>query len=545
MTAMAPSLQLQLASLRSLLGLSLLMTTDIDERQIVSLAATATASLAQCPTEAVYLDGTRVLPVGSRVRDLDALDAQLARMSPEGGAVRLAGRTWAYAYPLTGLLTTVGYFVVGALTAPDEHQQFLLRALGQQAGVALVAARLRTSEREAAKQMRVANDMLTRSLAIHRMFTQVAMAGDGEVGIAAALHEITGRPVAIEDRGGGLRVWTGPGRPEPYPPVDAKRRDRLVNRLLAGGEPMVHDGRLVALARTRGDVLGVIALVDAGPPGDEGERIALEHAATVLTTELMRIRSIAETELRIGGDLVDILVSGTSLDAVRHRLDALGCAASALRHTVVVEGRTRRGDEEAFFLGVRRAALDTGLGGLIGRRDSALVMVCPAESSWDRFHAAVRTAMPGGRCRVGVGSSCDSVTDLPRSYREALLALRLQGDRGGGDGVTQFDELGIFRLMSKGDTASIERIVRQWLGPLLDYDVAHNAELTETLGEFLELGGHYAATAKRLSLHPSTLKYRLRRIREISGLDLTDPDVRFNLQTASRAWRTLEAIRRM
>ena len=79
------------------------------------------------------------------------------------------------------------------------------------------------------------------------------------------------------------------------------------------------------------------------------------------------------------------------------------------------------------------------------------------------------------------------------------------------------------------ETASpgfVERIVRQWLGPLLDYDVAHNAELTPTLGEFLELGGHYAAAAKRLSLHPSTLKYRLRRIREISGLDLGDPDGR-------------------
>jgi sugar diacid utilization regulator len=393
--------------------------------------------------------------------------------------------------------------------------------------------------------MSVANDMLTRSLAIHRLFTQVAVAGDGEAGIAAALHEITGRAVVIEDRGGGLRVWNGPGRPESDPRVDSKRRNLLIDRLLASDEPIAHDGRLVALACTGGDVLGVIALVNPASPGNGAERIALEHAATVLTMELMRIRSIAQTELRLGGDLVDILVSGTTLDAVRHRLDALGYEASAFRHAVVVEGRNRRGDEESFYLGVRRAALDTGLGGLAAHRGSALVMICPAESSWDQFHAAVRTAMPGGRCRVGVGGTCDSVTDLPRSYREALLALRLQSDSGAGGGVTLFDELGILRLVSKGDTASVERIVRQWLGPLLDYDVAHNAELTHTLGEFLERGGHHAATAKRLSLHPSTLKYRLRRIREISGHDLANPDVRFNLQTASRAWQTLEAIRRM
>jgi DNA-binding PucR family transcriptional regulator len=45
-------------------------------------------------------------------------------------------------------------------------------------------------------------------------------------------------------------------------------------------------------------------------------------------------------------------------------------------------------------------------------------------------------------------------------------------------------------------------------------------------------------------VHRSTLKYRLRRIREVSGHDLGVPDNQFNLQVATRAWRTLEALRR-
>jgi DNA-binding PucR family transcriptional regulator len=44
-------------------------------------------------------------------------------------------------------------------------------------------------------------------------------------------------------------------------------------------------------------------------------------------------------------------------------------------------------------------------------------------------------------------------------------------------------------------------------------------------------------------VHRSTLKYRLQRIREISGHDLASPEIQFNLQLAFRAWRTLSTVR--
>jgi DNA-binding PucR family transcriptional regulator len=71
----------------------------------------------------------------------------------------------------------------------------------------------------------------------------------------------------------------------------------------------------------------------------------------------------------------------------------------------------------------------------------------------------------------------------------------------------------------------------------------HGAQLVRTLSEYLDRGGSYASTATALSVHRSTLKYRLRRIREVSGYDLSSPDTQFNLQLATRAWRTLQALR--
>jgi hypothetical protein len=69
------------------------------------------------------------------------------------------------------------------------------------------------------------------------------------------------------------------------------------------------------------------------------------------------------------------------------------------------------------------------------------------------------------------------------------------------------------------------------------------SELVRTLSVYLEQGGNYDATAEALVVHRNTLKYRLQRIRDLSGHDVNDPDSHFNLQLATRAWATLRALR--
>ena len=122
--------------------------------------------------------------------------------------------------------------------------------------------------------------------------------------------------------------------------------------------------------------------------------------------------------------------------------------------------------------------------------------------------------------------------------------MRVQHSTQSRDQVTDFETLGIYRMLSEvPEQATVEEFVRRWLGPLLDYDQRKDAALVETLSAYLECGGSYAATSTALSLHRSTLRYRLQRLREVSDLDLKDPDVRFNLQLATRAWGTLRALR--
>jgi sugar diacid utilization regulator len=467
-------------------------------------------------------------------------------VSVAGGPVAVLGRPWAWAFPLRSLDGHLGYLVASAESEPPSSEQFLLRVLAQQAGIAIAGARQRGRQRADAERLRAANAALAETVAaleltaeVHERLTRVAAAGGGPEGIAAALHELTGYPIAIEDRYGNLRAWAGPRRPDPYPKEPWEAREEALRDALRQTRPVRRDGRILVPAGPRGEVLGVLALIDPGESAGHAERAALEHAATVLALELAHLQGLAEAELRLGRDLIEELLSGAGEDTVLARADALGYDLRRPHRIIVVTGPPDDGFGRAVGVAVR----ETGVGSLFAVRGREAVVLSDTDGSWSRFHRAVRRELGGGVCRVGVGGAYDRPGDLPRSYHEARLALRLQ-NAVTGDQATEFDRLGVYRLLAEvGEPGTVERFVREWLGDLLDYDARKGSDLVATLSRYLECGRSYETTTCALAIHRSTLKYRLRRIREISGHDLADPDTYFNLQLASRAWHTLSALR--
>jgi sugar diacid utilization regulator len=544
-------LRAQLSNLHGLLVLAMLMTESTDERQILHLATTSVGALAHCRLEGVWLNADGWRADARPLHGAEELERQLVALGSLGGAISLPDRPWGWAYPLRTLTGQLGFLIVGADDTPEPAGQFLLRALSQQAGVALGNARLHAQERAASDALGEANvtleqtvHALQRSMDIHKRLTTVAMSGEGQEGIARAVHELTGYPVAIEDRYGNLRAWAGPGQPDPYPKDAPARREEVLRKALLHIRPIRDQDRVLAVAHPRGDVLGVLALVDPDGLAGEHELVALEHGATVLAMELARLRSLAESELRLRRDLVEELLAGTDEDSALARAHALGYDLERRHRVVVFEGHGRAGAAELLFDAVRRVTAERCIGSLLVARAGTVVVLAHHDHDWEELRRAVLREVGGGRCRIGTGGSSERVCDVPRSYREAQIALSVQSGSGGPDRATSFDELGVYRVLSRlQDTGEVERFVRDWLGALLDYDARRGSELVTTLATYLECGGSYDATAKALVVHRSTLKYRLQRIRELSGHDLHDPDSHFNLQLATRAWATLQALR--
>jgi DNA-binding PucR family transcriptional regulator len=543
------------ASLNSLLVLSMLMFESAREDQIFHLAASALPSLAPgCELIGIrylgdwragspQLDKDRPLRV-EMAREVDALPAA-------GGPLTVDGSAWAFAFTLRSPREALGFLAVQADREPTSEEQFLLRTLAQQTGVALVNARMAQRDRERATELSQVNEALATGLSdlrhtlqIHSRLNEVALSGRGQQALADAVQELTGFDVAVEDRYGNLRAWAPGDPPDPYPKPTPHARDRFMRALSSDRRPQRHGDRLVALASPRSDVMGVVALVDPEQRAGEFDRLTLEYAATVLAVELARLASTAEAELRVSRDLVDELLAGVDDEAAAiQRGQALGLDLERPRRAVVAHCRGQGPGADQFLHLVTRVARDVGGGPLIVGRGEAVVLLADHDLDCETLARDLTAAMGEGACRLAIGGVCQRPSEFARSYREAQLAMNLQAN-GAGPDVFAWESLGIYGILSTAeDVARLEQFVQSQLGALLDYDAQKGADLVETLFHYLESG--LTAASEKLILHRNTLKYRLQRIQELSGHDLSDRGARFNLQLAARAWQVLKALDRV
>jgi DNA-binding PucR family transcriptional regulator len=141
-----------------------------------------------------------------------------------------------------------------------------------------------------------------------------------------------------------------------------------------------------------------------------------------------------------------------------------------------------------------------------------------------------------GRSRIA-----EDPGDLPRAAGEALLAANVA--QGGSDGAAlAFEQTGAYRLLLSAMTenpAELQRFFAETVEPLLAYDEQYETELVRTLATFLEADGNVAGTAQRLFTHRHTIYYRLERVRELSGLDVSSSDGREKLSLGLKAMRVL------
>jgi len=146
------------------------------------------------------------------------------------------------------------------------------------------------------------------------------------------------------------------------------------------------------------------------------------------------------------------------------------------------------------------------------------------------FAAAIRRAQPvleSDRSRirltVGVSTPAEGVTALSGAWHEAGSARRLAALRGATSvSVVTSDEVASHELLLATVPASVLRSFRErLLGPLVAYDDRHRAELLPTLREFLACSGSPNACAAKMYVHVNTVRYRIRRIEELTGRDLS------------------------
>ena len=394
---------------------------------------------------------------------------------------------------------------------------------------------------------------LEQSQAIHRSLLGVVIRGGGWQELADEASHLLESPVIVLDV--SLEVLAASaGLPVAGRDLEPRLARSEIRERFAGlgqGEKLfrVHEEDLptmFALPIVAGHKrLGYVCALTEAPDLSSMETLVLEHSATIAALEMAQDRVRFETEVRLKGDFVDDVISGGERagDSLLRRGAFLGCDLSQ-GATVVLLGVdefdglvSRKGLDqseldkrvERFFSLCSRFVSSSEPSSLVSLKSGHVVIFVCGKTANDpgslRRLAAVmqNLGQPAGEFSVsaGIGGFIPDAAQMDRGYQEALLALKVGRKLNGPGSVLHLHDVGTYRLLLgiwERDPSEIRSLYEETIGPVDRYDGANGTQLTQTLMVFFRHNESLTKTAAELYAHRHTVRYRLEKIAEISGL---------------------------
>jgi sugar diacid utilization regulator len=320
--------------------------------------------------------------------------------------------------------------------------------------------------------------------------------------------------------------------------------------LLAGGagvdtlELRVADAPVGSLRmRARSDPGPALLRLVATLVASEVERVRAPERASEEALSAF-VRAVMGREL---GDRADIVARAGELGIA---LEGGACVIVARAHShVATEDGWRQRVLAIADRGVRAVASRavTVLGERDDRPGAEIVVLLPggddglAARTADALARELQAALAGHTFAIGRSRIAADPNDLARAASEALLAANVaEGDAD--RPVLAFEETGAYRLLLSAmseDPGELQRFYAETVEPLVAYDDQYETDLLQTVEAFLDADGNVAGTAQRLFTHRHTIRYRLERVRELTGLDVGSTDGREKLSLGLKAMRVL------
>jgi purine catabolism regulator len=397
-------------------------------------------------------------------------------------------------------------------------------------------------------------EVLQRGIAIHKRLERLVLEESGLDEVVRALAAATGGAVCVlSGRGETIsskafrRQLPGEAMEQVRKEV-ARRGEQLSNghgRAVENAEfapdhPDIAGRSLVLPVSLRGrgaPQAWLVAARDAGGLGDF-ERLILQQAVTVVALELMRQRAMRDTERRLAGDVLAEALTGRLSDeelAMRLRPFGIGQTAAVLVFASVEGAPPPQAESE-----LDRFLSDANVGALVATRERLLCAVVDAGEDMDPIALAgrAREAITEGQATLRAAASRPApVGALRRTFHEARCALEAAAlANGSSPSVASYRDLGAFQLLlSLQDDDALRLYCDSVLGPLEDSSGEYGDELIRSLEAFIEQNGQWERAARELYCHRHTLRYRIRRVEQLTGRDLSSARDRIEFWLALRA----------
>jgi sugar diacid utilization regulator len=320
--------------------------------------------------------------------------------------------------------------------------------------------------------------------------------------------------------------------------------------LLAKGQ-----GVSSAPLRVADTTVGTLHMRAKTEPSDSMRRLLL----TMIASEVERVRAPERVSESAAADFLRSILRRELIDrdALMERARSLSleiddgaCMIVARAHPQAPTDEGWRGRVRAVAERGARAVVNRSIAALSEREGvtaaEVLVLVPGADESagaraGEAILAEMEAALPGFNFALGRSRVTEDPAELPRAASEALLAANVA--EGASDrAALAFEETGAYRLLlstMSENPSELQRFYAETVEPLVAYDEQYETDLLRTLETFLEADGNVAGTAQRLFTHRHTIYYRLERVRELSGLDVSSSDGREKLSLGLKAMRVL------
>jgi sugar diacid utilization regulator len=302
--------------------------------------------------------------------------------------------------------------------------------------------------------------------------------------------------------------------------------------------------------------------------------VLLYWARRVLETELGKERIRLETELGVRGDFVDDLINGHygSIELLLQRAGYLDAELSEGALVLVVDiddfarYLERRKPKEPAIQELKRRLADAVRlqarqlfsNFLLGpRSDNVILFLGPSDNEppEELPELAQRLArnvqryakglLPDLTVSVGIGRYKRNPALLPDAYSEAEVALEIGHRIHGPSSVSTFEGTGTYKLLFRvlqENPEELEAFYAETLEPVVHYDSRYGTELVHTLTTYLENDASTVKTATGLFAHRHTIRYRLDRVGELTGLDVDKSEDRERLTLGIKAMQLLGRV---
>ncbi len=425
--------------------------------------------------------------------------------------------------------------------------------------------------------------LLKRSRDIHQRLLQVVIDGGGWQSIADTTAELLGRPVVLEDSFYELLAASIPEGTDTrlVSELEARRRggqapsaagDRSRERYLRMplGESGEHPAVITVPVTVGRDVQGFVSSFENGAPLNDLDLVALESAATVAAVAMGRERARIEAETRLRGDFVDDLVGG-EFDGGPNMLQRASFLGGDLSRgcLVLIADIDAFGDyvkkrelkeqevqqiKNRFFKGVSQVVRSHHQRPLItAKSDNVIAFLPPVGDDPRKLMSVARSTavlvrktclqlLPDLSVSIGLGRFHAQPAQTRRAYREAQSALQVSQRLGNTGAVVTFDDMGVYKLLLgalEEDPDEVRDFYDETIARVEEYDRRHNTDLVGTLEAYLANNRSVAATAEALYTHRHTIRYRLGRINDLTGLDVHKSEDQEKLGFGLKAMRLL------